>query len=197
MLYRFAGDTAELGIIRAGTSMKVKVILNPRVNLVPFHIDEGQPSYLIIAGLVFTPLSEPYIEEEHEDTIGLKLLAKARYSFPKFKGEQIVILSQVIKFNGVRIKNIQHLAHLIDSCKDKYMCFEFEDCYAAVLLREDVIATTTSLIDDYGIQSERSPDLQEPYVDSLEVEDDQPADQEFGDTPVSNNEVSHDGLFWA
>ncbi|CAJ2629198.1 protease Do-like 2, chloroplastic [Trifolium pratense] len=211
---KFAGDTAELGIIRAGTSMKVKVILNPRVNLVPFHIDEGQPSYLIIAGLVFTPLSEPYIEEEHEDTIGLKLLAKARYSFPKFKGEQIVILSQVmannynigyedmsnmqvIKFNGVRIKNIQHLAHLIDSCKDKYMCFEFEDCYAAVLLREDVIATTTSLIDDYGIQSERSPDLQEPYVDSLEVEDDQPADQEFGDTPVSNNEVSHDGLFWA
>lgn len=29
---------------------------------VPFHIDEGQPSYLIIAGLVFTPLSEPLIE---------------------------------------------------------------------------------------------------------------------------------------
>lgn len=29
---------------------------------VPYHIDEGQPSYLIIAGLVFTPLSEPLIE---------------------------------------------------------------------------------------------------------------------------------------
>ena len=29
---------------------------------VPFHIDGGQPSYLIIAGLVFTPLSEPLIE---------------------------------------------------------------------------------------------------------------------------------------
>lgn len=31
-------------------------------NKVPFHIDGGQPSYLIIAGLVFTPLSEPLIE---------------------------------------------------------------------------------------------------------------------------------------
>lgn len=29
---------------------------------VPYHIDEGHPSYLIIAGLVFTPLSEPLIE---------------------------------------------------------------------------------------------------------------------------------------
>lgn len=29
---------------------------------VPYHIDGGQPSYIIIAGLVFTPLSEPLIE---------------------------------------------------------------------------------------------------------------------------------------
>lgn len=29
---------------------------------VPYNIDGGQPSYLIIAGLVFTPLSEPLIE---------------------------------------------------------------------------------------------------------------------------------------
>jgi len=34
MLHRFAGDTAELGIVRSGTSMKTKVILNPRVHLV-------------------------------------------------------------------------------------------------------------------------------------------------------------------
>ncbi|KAI5399240.1 protease Do-like 2, chloroplastic isoform X1 [Lathyrus oleraceus] len=211
---KFAGDTAELGIIRAGKSIKAKVILNPRIHLVPFHIDEGQPSYLIIAGLVFTPLSEPLIEEEREDCIGLKLLAKARYSFARFEGEQIVILSQVlanelnigyedmnnqqvIKFNGVRIKNIHHLAHLIDSCKDKYLCFEFEDSYAAVLEREAVIAASSSLLRDYGIQSERSSDLLKPYVDLPEVEGDQTAEQDFGDSPVSNFEVGHDGLFWA
>lgn len=94
VLYRFSGDTAELGIIRAGSFMKTKIVLNSRVHLVcdislnfginrfhdivdlmlfllqlcfrvfkvPYHIDEGQPSYLIIAGLVFTPLSEPLIE---------------------------------------------------------------------------------------------------------------------------------------
>ncbi|XP_024032027.1 protease Do-like 2, chloroplastic isoform X3 [Morus notabilis] len=97
---KFAGDIAELGIIRAGEFMKVKVVLNPRVHLVPYHIDGGQPSYLIIAGLVFTPLSEPLIEEECEDSIGLKLLAKARYSLARFKGEQIVILSQGCQLNA-------------------------------------------------------------------------------------------------
>ncbi|XP_033146180.1 protease Do-like 2, chloroplastic isoform X4 [Brassica rapa] len=126
---KFAGDIVELGIIRAGEPKKVQVVLRPRVHLVPYHIDGGQPSYIIIAGLVFTPLSEPLIEyvllsfasmqkkninisslfrkcliifswkfgmdrEECEDTIGLKLLTKARYSVARFRGEQIVILSQ-------------------------------------------------------------------------------------------------------
>lgn len=35
----------------------------PNIHLkVPYHIEGGQPSYLIVAGLVFTPLSEPLIE---------------------------------------------------------------------------------------------------------------------------------------
>ncbi|EPS74298.1 hypothetical protein M569_00454, partial [Genlisea aurea] len=92
---KYTGDVAEVGIIRRGQFMKVHVVLNPQVHLVPYHI-EGEPSYLIVAGLVFTPLSDPLIEEECEDNIGLKLLAKARYSMPRFKGEQIVILSQVL-----------------------------------------------------------------------------------------------------
>ncbi|KAF1878401.1 hypothetical protein Lal_00047069 [Lupinus albus] len=192
---KFAGDTAELGIIRAGTSMNVKIVLNPRVHLVPYHIDEGQPSYLIIAGLVFTPLSEPLIEEECEDTIGLKLLAKARYSLARFEGEQIVILSQVLKLNGTRIKNIQHLAHLVDSCKDRYLYFEFEASYIAVLEREAVATASSCILADYGIPSERSPDLLKPYVNSLEGEPS--AEKEFGDIPVSNYEIGVDGLFWA
>lgn len=209
---KFAGDVAELGIIRAGEYMKVKVVLNPRVHLVPYNIDGGQPSYIIIAGLVFTPLSEPLIEEECEDSIGLKLLTKARYSLAKFKGEQIVILSQVLanevnigyedmnnqqvlKFNGTPIRNIHHLAHLVDTCKDKYLVFEFEDNYIAVMEREAANAASSCILRDYGIPSERSSDLSEPYVDS--VDDSQARDRDFGDSPVSNLEIGFDGLLWA
>ncbi|KAI4349597.1 hypothetical protein L6164_010164 [Bauhinia variegata] len=209
---KFAGDTAELGIIRAGKLMKTKVVLNPRVHLVPYHADGGQPSYLIIAGLVFTPLSEPLIEEECEVSIGLKLLATARYSLARFPGEQIVILSQVLanevnigyedmsnqqvlKFNGTRIKNIHHLAHLVDTCKDRYLFFEFDDNYIAVLEREASIAASSCILRDYGIPSERSSDLLEPYV--VDSGDDKLVDQEFGDSPASNFDIDADGLIWA
>ncbi|CAK9310046.1 unnamed protein product [Citrullus colocynthis] len=210
---KFAGDVAELGIIRSGEHIKAKVILNPRVHLVPFHVDGGQPSYLIIAGLVFTPLSEPLIDEECEDSIGLKLLAKARYSLASFKGEQIVILSQVLanevnigyedmgnqqvlKLNGTRIRNIHHLTHLVDTCKDKYLVFEFEENYIAVLEREAAIAASSCLLKDYGIPSERSSDLLEPYVD-ISGDDKGTVDQNYGDSPVSNVEIGFEGLLWA
>lgn len=133
---------------------------------------------------------------------------------------------QVVKFNGARIKNIHHLAHLIDckllpslsivhsfyfmiclrvvpllfsfsACEDRYLRFEFEDSYVAVLEKEAVAAASPSVLSDYGIPSERSSDLSKPYVDTLEVEGDQPADEEFGDSPVSNYEFGPDGLLWA
>ncbi|KAG6426868.1 hypothetical protein SASPL_111104 [Salvia splendens] len=211
---KFSGDEAELGIIRGGQSMKVKVVLIPRVHLVPYHIEGDQPSYLIIAGLVFTSLSEPLIEEESEDdSIGMKLLAKARYSMARFKGEQIVILSQVfaneenigyeeicneqvLKLNGTWIKNIHHLAHLVDSCKDRYLIFEFEDNFLVVLERQSAQAASPSILKAYGIPSQRSPDLMEPYLDS--VGQNEAADQrEFGDSPISSSEFGYEGLLWA
>lgn len=209
---KFSGDVVELGIIRNGDLMKVQTVLNPRVHLVPYHIEGGQPSYLIVAGLVFTPLSEPLIEEECEEAIGLKLLTKARYSLAQFKGEQIVILSQVLanevnigyeemgnqqvlKLNGTRIKNIHHLAHLLDSCKDKYLVFEFEDNYLVVLEREAATAASSCILKDYGIPSERSSDLIEPYLDAFG--DNNAANQDVGDSPVSNLEIGFDGLHWA
>ncbi|XP_020586865.1 protease Do-like 2, chloroplastic isoform X2 [Phalaenopsis equestris] len=208
---KFSGDTAELGVIREGAYTDVKTVLQPRVHLVPYNVEGGQPSYLIIAGLVFTPLSEPLIEEECEDSIGLKLLAKARYSLASFNGEQIVILSQVLandvnigyedmanqqvlKFNGTRIKNIRHLAHLVDTCKGKYLVFEFEENFLAVLDREAAIAASMSILKGYGIPSERSADLLEPYID---IEDNQLPYEEIGDSPVSNSEIGFEGLLWA
>uniref|UniRef100_A0A803MSR6 Protease Do-like PDZ domain-containing protein n=1 Tax=Chenopodium quinoa TaxID=63459 RepID=A0A803MSR6_CHEQI len=172
---KFSGDSVELGIIRNGVHMKVQTILNPRVHL-------------------------------------LKLVAKARYSLARFKGEQIVILSQVLanevnigyedmgnqqvlKLNGKHIRNIHHLAHLVDSCKDKYLVFEFEDNYLVVLEREVAAAASTCILKDYGIPSERSSDLMEPYLDNFT--DNSAVDQDIGDSPVSNEEIGFDGLLWA
>ena len=75
------------------------------------------------------------------------------------------------------------------------MVFEFEDNYTAVLEREAATASSSCILKDYGIPSERSADMSRPYVDSLG--DNQVPDQEYGDSPVSNFEISFDGLLWA
>lgn len=125
-----------------------------------------------------------------------------------------------MKFNGTRIKNIHHLAHLVDckwqrllasfcclslysdaflcswpACKDKYLVFEFEDNYLAVLESDAATAASSCILRDYGIPSERSSDLLEPYVDSLG--DNQAIEQDLGDSPVSNLEIGFDGILWA
>ncbi|XP_062179703.1 protease Do-like 2, chloroplastic isoform X2 [Phragmites australis] len=209
---KYAGDIAQLGIIRDGNSMKVQTVLQPRKHLVPFHVEGGQPSYLIVAGLVFTPLTEPFIEEECEDTLGLKLLAKARYSLATFEGEQIVIVSQVLahevnigyehmgnqqvmKLNGTVIKNIHHLAHLVDTCKDKFLTFEFEDDFLVVLDREEAAAASSDILKEHAIPSVRSSDLSELYVDTKD--EIQKTSEDFGESPVTNFEMGIDCLLWA
>lgn len=67
-----------------------------------------------------------------------------------------------------------------------------------VLEREAALATSASILKDYGIPAERSSDLMEPYVDSIGQND--AVDQqelEFGDSAVSNSEFGFDGLLWA
>ncbi|CAI0447779.1 unnamed protein product [Linum tenue] len=144
----------------------------------------------------------------------LKLLTKARYTLAKFKGEQIVILSQVLanevnigyedmgnqqvlKFNGTRIRNIHHLAHLIDSCAGKYMVFEFDGNYLVVLEKEAALSSSSQVLQDYGIPCERSSDLLEPYVECNAGDGQSVVDGDFGDSPVSNLEIGVDGILWA
>ena len=64
-----------------------------------------------------------------------------------------------------------------------------------MLEREAASASSFYILKDYGIPSERSSDLSEPYVDSLE--DNQAAVQDFGNSPISNLEIGFDGLLWA
>ncbi|KAG5567654.1 hypothetical protein RHGRI_003004 [Rhododendron griersonianum] len=192
---RFAGDVAELGIIRGGALMKVQAVLNPRVHLVcneKLRCVVNFSTIFFICGFHW---------EASEESLGLKLLARARYSLATFKGEQIVILSQVamhifvLKFNGTRIKNIHHLAHLVDSFKGEYLVFEFEDNYISVLERKASAAALSDILTANSISSERSPDLLEPYVDP--TGNNQAYDhQDYGESPVSNSEFGFDALIW-
>lgn len=80
------------------------------------------------------------------------------------------------------------------ACKDKYLVFEFEENFLAVLDREAAVVASPCILKEYGVPSERSTDLLEPYVDSSE---NQSINEDIGNAPVSNLEIGFDGLLWA
>lgn len=62
--------------------------------------------------------------------------------------------------------------------------------------REAATTASSCTLKDYGIPSERSSDLSEPYLCVDSLGDNQSQDQDFGESPVSNMEISFDGIIW-
>ena len=66
----------------------------------PPHLNNDYPAYFIAAGLVFTPLTEPYLISEYgaeyESEAPVKQLDRLYHGFPSAPGEQVVLLSQVL-----------------------------------------------------------------------------------------------------
>jgi hypothetical protein len=62
---KFAGDTAELRVWHAGAAKTVRVKLSAAKKLIPVHTAGKPPAYYIAGGLVFTPVSVPYLRSEY------------------------------------------------------------------------------------------------------------------------------------
>jgi PDZ domain len=132
---QYAGDDVLIRVIRDGKPMEVTVNVFPIPQLVPVFQYDKIPSYTIYAGLVFVPLTQPYLREygyEWYNNSPRHLCELAMEALPDFADEQIVILSsvlpheintgyqryidiQVCKVNGIPVRNLKHLTLLIDS----------------------------------------------------------------------------------
>ncbi|KAE8709969.1 Protease Do-like 10 [Hibiscus syriacus] len=92
-------ETALVKVLRNGEEHAFTVTLRPLQPLVPVHQFDKLPSYYIFAGLVFVPLTQPYLHEYGEDwynTSPRRLCERAIRELPKKAGEQLVISSQVL-----------------------------------------------------------------------------------------------------
>lgn len=70
------------------------------VRLIPFHLSGRPPTYFIVGGLVFTPVSVPYLRSEYGKDFDfdapVKLLEKMMHAMAEHEDQQIVVLSQVL-----------------------------------------------------------------------------------------------------
>ncbi|KAJ7551709.1 hypothetical protein O6H91_06G025500 [Diphasiastrum complanatum] len=122
---KFTGEQAKINILRDRSLEKFDIKLATHKRLVPVHIKGKPPSYYIVAGIVFTAVSVPYLRSEligvkfltlsrrkelftntplfggqygkdYDFDAPVKLLDKLLHSMAQTENEQLVVVSQVL-----------------------------------------------------------------------------------------------------
>ncbi|KAL3654007.1 Protease Do-like 10, mitochondrial [Castilleja foliolosa] len=172
-------DTAQVKVLRGGKELELTVALRPLKPLVPVHQFDKLPSYYIFAGLVFLPLTQPYLDDYGEDW----LCERARKELPQKPGQQLIILSQVLmddintgyehledllvkKVNGTEVDNLRHLRQLVEDSSKGNVRLDLDDERVIVLNYDKAELATSRILKRYRIPSSMSKDLADEQNES-------------------------------
>lgn len=170
---KFIGATIRLEILRAGRNTEITCKLGGTSDnfLVSASKHRDKLEYFIVAGFVFIALSEPYLIAEYGEEWDLRapvrLLERLMYGLKEREDEHIVILSQVLRaeinvgYEGVRntqvhrfndkpIRNLGHLAQLVEGCVADYFRFDLGD-EIVVISREESAKASVAILNTYCI----------------------------------------------
>lgn len=179
---KFSGDECNLVLLREGKEVHVTTTLAAYTGLVPHHLSGGDPSYIVLAGVVFTVCTEPYLLSEYgaeyHREAPVKLLDRLLHHTKKTSHEQVVLVSQILaceatlgyedgynaqvkSFNGTPVRNLRHLLTMILSCTETFMTFELEYNEVLVLETETALQATTEILETHSIPSMASKELRD------------------------------------
>ena len=157
-----------------------QVTLGQFRRLIPVHVNEKPPSYLIVGGIVFVPVTVPFLKseygKEYDYESPVQILHKMYHGLAETSDESVVVLSQVLvsditvgyedvintkvlTFNGTKVKNLKSLSKLVSECQDEFLRFHLEDSRLIVLRREQAMKATEEVLKTHCIARDRSDDL--------------------------------------
>ncbi|DBA92177.1 hypothetical protein WJX77_001540 [Trebouxia sp. C0004] len=175
------GESLDLKVFRDGTLLDLEYQLKQRRPLVPIlHGVDCVPSYFIVGGLVFVPLSIPFLEHAYGGLNWRKLapvpILALVTEYCELPDEQVIVLFQILAaeinfgykfqtvkcelFNGQELHNLKQLAEAVDACKEKYMRFGLEGGKCVILDRVQANTDTPIILKQHAITFDRSADLQ-------------------------------------
>ena len=179
---KYINDTVNFNILRESKIINVKIKLTTPVNfwrLVPHQQYDIAPTYYILGGLVFEPLTLDFLNEWGGDwnNDALKNLINYYYSGEILsERKEIVILVQVLAdeintgyhnwkynvisyVNGQKVSIISDLVTAIEKHKGKYHTIVDERGYKIVLDKNEVDKNNQRILKKYKINFDRSEDL--------------------------------------
>ena len=176
-----AGDTVKIKIMRDRKEMMVDYILpkaDYNVEIVPLHVFDQEPEYLIMGGLLFQPLTVPYLQSWGGDwnrKAPFRLVYATREDATPEK-PSYVILSLVLpdpynigyqetryliveKLNGKNVHTLHDLIIARETPQNGFHILEFREgdsLSRMVLDAGQMEATTQRVLQRYGIEKDRS-----------------------------------------
>jgi S1-C subfamily serine protease len=177
---KFIGDSVQLRFLRDGKVLDVDVVLTAPIDaflLVPYTQYDKSPTYYIVGGLVFQPLTANYLSKwpEKKDAPAnlVHYFVNGRISNDQ---KQAIVLTQVFgdeitvgysdlndsvitHVNGKRIVSMEDLVNAIDSNIGEYHVIVDEDGNQIVLGTSKAKAANQRIMNNYEIRSDRSENL--------------------------------------
>lgn len=190
---RFPGESCELQVLRAQEEGVKKMSLQFRLSRCRDLVaaDAGGPAafagsaaprYIVAGGLVFVPLTKPFLEaafgEDYADKRPSEMTGELVYLLENGTREESdqepVVLTQVLAsevtvgysdlenevletFNGEKVRNLSHLAQLLESSsQEKYQKFGFRSKEVVVLDRRAATKALPGILSQNMIPAARS-----------------------------------------
>jgi len=180
---KYINDTLELDVLRKNKIITLRVKLSEPshdLRLVPYEEYDVAPTYFILGGLVFQPLTVNFLKlwgDKWHNNASKNLLYQYYYGQPTEDRNEIVMLSKVLadeinvgyhdvydtivySVNGKRIANMNDLVKSFESYRGKYHVILDEMGRRIVLDRQKVKENDQVILRKYGINSDRSRDLE-------------------------------------
>mmetsp|Transcript_110480 Transcript_110480/g.285592 ORF Transcript_110480/g.285592 Transcript_110480/m.285592 type:complete len:536 (+) Transcript_110480:44-1651(+) len=184
---KFYGEQAQLTVLREGKTLDLTIEnFHPEAPLVPIHLfnkTRPGPSYFIVAGLVFTTLSEPFLESEFgaewEHKAPVEMVKWATQEHADSSDQQLVIMSQVLAHEltmgyeslenlrlmyvgGEKVRNLQHALDLCIACTQGFLRLGLQHNLQLILKAEAARIATEEVLEKHGIPASMSSDLKQP-----------------------------------
>jgi hypothetical protein len=179
---KFINDIITIKVLRNGVIKELKVKLTVPMNsarLVPLEQYETPPTYYIVGGLVFAPLTKNYLFEWGNQwffSAPTKLLDLYQNGLRTEDRKEVILLTKVLadeinlgyhdidnviiaKINGKKISAMNDGVDVIEKNKGVYHLLE-DDTGRKIILRKDQVDKFSSrILQTYRIDADRSDDL--------------------------------------
>ena len=173
------GDPIRLAALRDGTEIRVEVRTSYYEKLVPVRFFGGEPPYLVFAGLVFQPLTIRYFGAFEDNDGPANLVSHALAPIRTDERREVIVLTNLLEsrlnstyrwaedeivteLNGTRIRDLAHLAQLLDSAAGPWVAISLENRGQLVFDLKKARSANPGILAEHDAARDRSAGLGHP-----------------------------------